>query len=118
MNQKVTLYVLLSFIFYLGSPAPGPVWWDDVKVFVEDNIVESIKDVDWEGIGLDIHDWVDKKIVQELKSVDWDAIGDGVVDFLAEASSKTIAGTYCGTKCIHNHYDSQSNLKACFDACG
>ena len=104
--------------FYLGSPAPGPVWWDDVKDFVEDNIVESIKDVDWEGIGLDIHDWVDEKIVQELKNVDWDAIGDGVVDFLADASSKTIAGTFCGTKCIDNHYDSQSNLKACFDACG
>ena len=85
---------------------------------MDEKIVQPIKDVDWKAVGLDIHDWVDEKIVRELKKVDWDAIGDGVVDFLADASSKTIAGTVCGTKCIHNHYDSQPDSKVCFDACG
>ena len=59
-----------------------------MKDLVDENIVQPISDVDWEAVGLDIHDWVDEKIVQELKDVDWDAIGDGVMDFLADASSK------------------------------
>ena len=57
------------------------MWWDDVKDFVEDDIVKSFKDVDWKGIGLDIHNWVDKKIVQEVKNIDWDSIWDDVVNF-------------------------------------
>ena len=61
---------------------------------------------------------MDEKIVQELKDVDWDAVGDGVRDFLADASSRVIAGTVCGSKCIHQHYDSRPDLKACFNACG